>query len=95
MILKLTTFRKKKIVGNKHILTNIYRMHVHYLIMCGYFCTGFIGFMLNNKRPTDYTNFLSPNNFKNNNKIILEYFRKLKTRIYLQLRSESRSESHF
>ena len=28
--------------------------------MCGYFCTGFIDFMLKNKNLLDYTNLFSP-----------------------------------
>ena len=36
----------KKFIGNKNIKTNIFRMQVHESIMCGYFCNGFIDFML-------------------------------------------------
>ena len=43
--------------------------------MCGYFCIGFIGFMLASKKLTDYTNLLSPYNFKKNDNIILSYFK--------------------
>ena len=43
-------------------------------IMCGYFCIGFIGFMLKRKTLTEYTNPFLPNNFKKNNDIILNYF---------------------
>ena len=42
--------------------------------MCGYFCIGFIGFMLKRKTLTEYTNPFLPNNFKKNNDIILNYF---------------------
>ena len=42
--------------------------------MCGYFCIGFIDFMLAGKKLTDYTNLLSPNNFEKNDDIILNYF---------------------
>ena len=41
--------------------------------MCGYFCIGFIDFMLAGKTLIEYTNLFSPNNFKKNN-IILNYF---------------------
>ena len=41
--------------------------------MCGYFCIGFIDFMLARKTLTEYTN-LSPNNFKKNDDTILNYF---------------------
>ena len=42
--------------------------------MCGYFCIGFIDFMLAGKTLTDFTNLFSPNNFKKNYDIILNYF---------------------
>ena len=42
--------------------------------MCGYFCIGFIEFMLAGKILTEFTNLFSPNNFKNNDDIILNYF---------------------
>ena len=42
--------------------------------MCGYFCIGFIDFMLAGKTLIEYTNLFSPNNFKkNDNSIILNY----------------------
>ena len=42
--------------------------------MCGYFCIGFIDFMLKGKTLTKYTNLFLPNNFKKNDDIILNYF---------------------
>ena len=42
--------------------------------MCAYFCIGFIDFMLAGKKLTDYTYIFSPNNFKRNDDIILNYF---------------------
>ena len=36
----------RKIIGNKNIITNIYRIQAYNSIMCGYFCMGFIDFML-------------------------------------------------
>ena len=48
----------------KNIKTNIFRTEAYDSIMCGYFCIGFIGFMLAVKKLTDYTNIFSPNNFK-------------------------------
>ena len=41
--------------------------------MCAYFCIGFINYMFVGKSLTDYTNN-SPNNFKKNDSIILNYF---------------------
>ena len=38
--------------------------------MCGYFCIGFIDFMLAGKKLTDYTNLFSPHDLKKNDNII-------------------------
>ena len=43
--------------------------------MCGYFCIGFINFMLKGKSLTKYTNLFSTNNFKKNDEIIVSYFK--------------------
>ena len=43
--------------------------------MCGYFCIGFIDFMLTDKKLTDYTNLFSPYDFDKNDSIILSYFK--------------------
>ena len=59
---------------NKNIKTNIFRIQAYDSIMCGYFCIGFIDFMLAGKTLTEFTNLFSPNNFKKNNDIILNYF---------------------
>ena len=42
--------------------------------MCGYFCIGFINFMFNGKSLTDYTNLFSPNDFNENDNIMLKIF---------------------
>ena len=38
--------------------------------MCGYFCNGFIDFMLEDGSLTDFANIFSPNNFKKNDDVI-------------------------
>ena len=43
----------KKFLGNKNIKTNIFRVQEYNSIMCGYFCLGFIDFMLAGKKVTD------------------------------------------
>ena len=53
----------KKIVDRSTIITNIFRIQAHDSIMCGYFCIGFINFMLKDKSVTDFTNLFSSNNF--------------------------------
>ena len=46
----------KKIIGNRNIINNTYRIQNYDSIMCGYFCIGFIDYMFNGKSLTDYTN---------------------------------------
>ena len=41
----------------------------------GYFCIGFIDFMLAGKKLTDFTNLFSPHDFKKKGNIILSYFK--------------------
>ena len=43
--------------------------------MCGYFCIGFIDFMLANEKLTDYTSLFSPQDLKKNGSMILSYFK--------------------
>ena len=38
--------------------------------MYGYFCIEFINYMLKDKKLLDYTNLFSPNDFKNNDRVI-------------------------
>ena len=64
----------KTFIKNKNITTNIFGIQAYGSIMPGYFCNGFIGFMLKGKTLTEYTNLFSPNNFKKNDDIILNYF---------------------
>ena len=64
----------KKFIGNKNIIKNIDTMQAYGSIMCGYFCIGFNDFMLKGKSLSEYTNLFSPNDYQNNNKIILKYF---------------------
>ena len=42
-------------IGNKNIIKNIYRIQASYSIMFGYFCIGFIEFMLKDKNLLLYT----------------------------------------
>ena len=56
------------------ITKNIFRIKTYDLIMCGYFRIGFIDFKLARKTLTEFTNLFSPNNFKRNDDIILNYF---------------------
>ena len=67
----------KKFIGNKNIITSIYRTEVYDSIMCQYICIGFINFMLKGKGLLDYTNLFSPNDYEKDDKIILKYFQYL------------------
>ena len=64
----------KKSIGNKNIKTNIYRIQANDSLMCGYFCFGFVDFMLEGKSLLDYTYLFSANKYERNDKIILKYF---------------------
>ena len=64
----------KTFINNKNITTNIFRIQAYDSVMCGYFCIEFIDFMHAGKTLTEYANLFSPNNFKENDDIILNYF---------------------
>ena len=55
-------------------MANVYIIQAYDSIMCGYFCIGFIDFMLKGKSLLEYTNLFSPNEYEKNDKIILKYF---------------------
>ena len=63
-----------KFIGNKNIITNIFRIQAYDSTMFGYFCIGFINFMFNGNSLRDFTNIFSPSDFKKNDDIILNYF---------------------
>ena len=63
----------KNLLGIK--IANIFRVQANDSVMCGYFCIGFIDFMLAGKKLTDYTSLFSPHDFKKNDDIILSYFK--------------------
>ena len=65
----------KKFIGNRNIKANIYRVQANKSVMYGYFCIGFIDFMLAGKTLIDYTNLFSPYDFNKNDSIILSYFK--------------------
>ena len=60
--------------NNKNIKTNIFGIQTYDSIMCGYFHIGLIDFMLKGKTLSEYANLFSPNDFKKNDNIILNYF---------------------
>ena len=54
----------KKFINNKNIIGNTFRLQAYDSAMYGYFCIGFIDFMLKCNNVTDFTNPFSPNDFK-------------------------------
>ena len=65
----------QKFIGNKNIKANIYRLQANNSVTCGYFCIGFIDFILAGKTLTDYTALFSPFDFNKTDQIILSYFK--------------------
>ena len=64
----------KTFIKNRNIKANIFRIQAYDSIMCGNFCIGFIDFMFKGKSLIKYTNLFSPNDFKQNDDTILNYF---------------------
>ena len=64
----------RKFTGNKNSAKNFYRIQTYHSIMCGYFCIGFIDFMLKGKSLLEHKNVFSPNESEKNAKIILKHF---------------------
>ena len=54
----------KKCTENKSNTANIYIIQANDSIMCGYFCIGFIDFMLKGKSLFDYTDLFSPSEYE-------------------------------
>ena len=83
----------KKFIGNKNIITNIYRIQANHSIMCRYVCIGFIDFMLKGKSLLEYANLFSPNEYKMTDKIILiffqQYLNKLKCIVMFAIKIEN------
>ena len=64
----------KKFIGNKDVVTNIYRLQTYDSIMREYFRIGFIDFILKGKSLLEYTNLFSPNDYEKNDKITFKHF---------------------
>ena len=54
----------KKFIKGSSVTTNIFRIQAYDSVMCGYFCIGFINFMLKCKSLTNFTNLFSRNYLK-------------------------------
>ena len=75
IVLALNMFLKKlkNLLGIK---ANIFRVQANDSEMCGYFCIGFIYFMLLGTKLIDYTSFFSHYDFEKNGYIILDLLQK-------------------
>ena len=69
--LELYTF----ILWGKSITDNRYRIQDNESIMCRFYYIAFIEYMLAGKALLDYTNCFSPNNYRNNDKLLYKYFK--------------------
>ena len=67
----------KKLKNVSRIKTSklTFRVQANNSVMCGYFCTGFIDFMLADKKLTDFTSMFSPYDFEKIDSIILSYLK--------------------
>ena len=64
----------KMFIGNRNFTTNMFRVQAYESVMCGYFCIGFIDFMLKGKSLLEYISLFLSNDYEKNGKIILKYF---------------------
>ena len=64
----------RQFIGNKNIMSNIFRLQAYDSIMCGYFCLAFIDFMLPGKTLLQFTNLFPPYDFKKNDEIVGKMF---------------------
>ena len=64
LVLNIFLIKIKKSNGNKNIKANIFRVQSNDLVMCEYFCLGFIDFILPDKELTYYTNLFSLHDLK-------------------------------
>ena len=75
LVFELSIFQNSLI--SKNIITTVYRIWTYDSIMCGYFCTGFIDFMMKGKSFLDYTNLFSLYEYGKNERIMVKYFQQL------------------
>ena len=60
---------------DKSITHSIFGIQDNKSIICHFYCIAFIEYMLAGKTLSDYTNLLSLNGFKKNDKIIYKFFK--------------------
>ena len=62
--------------------------------MCGFYCIAFIEYMLARKTLPDYTNLLSPNDYKNNEKITYKFLRVHMSNLEFRLKKIDESRNY-
>ena len=62
-------------IKDKFITNNIFRIQSDDSIMCGFYCTAFIEYVIAGKTLFDYTNSFSPNDHQKNEKNMYKYFK--------------------
>ena len=50
----------RKLIGNKNVKTNLFKIQAYSSIMCGYVCILLIDFMFKGRTLSDFTNLFSP-----------------------------------
>ena len=66
----------KEFIGSRNTISNIYRLQAYNLIIWGYYCIGFIDFILKGQILLVYKNLFFSNEYEENNKIILKCLKK-------------------
>ena len=64
-----------KKIKDKSITQNIFIIEDNEYVMCGFYWIAFIEYKLAGKTLSIYTNLFSPNDYKNNDKIVYKYFK--------------------
>ena len=72
LVLNIIPDEIKEFIGIRNIKSNIFRVPANNSIMFGYFCIGFIDFMLAGKTLVNFTSMFSLHDFEKNDSIILK-----------------------
>ena len=72
LVLNIIPEEIKEFIAIRNIKSNIFRVPANNSIMCGYFCIGFIDFMLAGKTLVNFTSMFSLYEFEKNDSIILK-----------------------
>ena len=62
-------------------MRNAFGIQAYGSVICGYFCIWFIDFLIIDKCLLDFTSLFFPNEYENNDKIVLKNFQENETRM--------------